>query len=65
MIDNIKSSNTAPTIFLLSISNNQSFVSVPYMLSALPYKNAESLLLICLQWNNIVSGQKTFFPKVY
>ena len=33
------------------------------MLSALLYKHAENVLLICLQRNNIVFGQTTYFQK--
>jgi hypothetical protein len=48
----LKSDSTAPTILLsISSNNHQSFVSVQYVLSALLYKYAESLLLICLQRN--------------
>jgi hypothetical protein len=35
------------------------------MLNALPYKRAESILLIYLLQNIIVSGQIQVIPKVY
>ena len=56
----LKSNSTIHLIINLSIYHF--CLGSQYMLSAIQYKHAESLLLICLQRNSIVFFQTHFFP---